>query len=1032
MPYSKFLCSLTAALLGAAPLSAALPLPMAAAKKAAAKAAAAAAKASGPAPGPAAAADSGAPDDNVNAKTLADVNAKLQTIYQHDTLKSVKTLPPKEISDTAGSGHQEPFRLASYLVSMRQNKKYRCGGNFFWGNFLKMANPRVHTNEAARENAALTLFSDMTSSTSDLPDLILEVLDPTQDPAPLLESTGFGLLGPEELYWGYLDKLAADCENGSRSLIKVHLGKILSCSVEFRYFDDPDDRKWFIINYREKLVGQGDIAQRTPMQRAAEIAIEREGLSKGTGKKRISAAAVSNQISTVWSQKFQKAPSSDEITLAYVDASLTCTDRLFKYPSCREIVLQGERFFTSKGAEKKSPYHSIYKLEGFVKKGKTQANIEWGLAQTLYAIQEGHYDVGEVGLDNLTGKRRPGNKGLLDIFFYKRQVGEELLKLASECGFPADSITKIKEMAKNHEQWRQAKKNKKMMELPPTDREIAALHSEVVFGQHYDNCSGDKIGLKTGVVEAIDASDFVKRSTLVKEKFDEVHETVKELLRGVPTQSEAAAQGSDDNSGSDVEMTILQKSIKQGETADDDGQLTDDTIALIHATSLIKMSHATAELLSWAKYCVRLSDDLAGVIVDNNRSKDDLADSIKGHPAGRVRGGKAITGHSTHVGIWCHHPSGFEADCRPLQRVACYQDTILTRRISAVMASREGSAGDLASAGDIYFVLNGKKEGLKDQLLKPFAKAKCIAKHALTLNFDSDSLGDRKHRVQGGFGSTPTTETMYLRSLNKINVERKKNLPPLTGWNSDTNLGPIFMPAWSSPELWTVLYKEKLRLLGPARIRSGGPVDGDSDEEAEKNAPSWKPPKMNDKVPISYHSLPAHLIRSLSHGCNIIAWVDVAMTDPYVAVAATLRGVPSLSIVPTEALQRAVKPRIVQRLWESFSDPSSEYHKPELSTLLLEAEAKHAAKPAPKFQPAAKKPAAAAQGGSEEGADSEAKGGSKPPKKNASASGEGAGGPEAKKAKKAGSGKEVQDPQVAALLNRLKAAEEADGGDEAT
>ncbi len=89
-----------------------------------------------------------------------------------------------------------------------------------------------------------------------------------------------------------------------------------------------------------------------------------------------------------------KAPSSDEITLAYVDASLTCTDRLFKYPSCREIVLQGERFFTSKGAEKKSPYHSIYKLEGFVKKGKTQANIEWGLAQTLYAIQEGHYDVG--------------------------------------------------------------------------------------------------------------------------------------------------------------------------------------------------------------------------------------------------------------------------------------------------------------------------------------------------------------------------------------------------------------------------------------------------------------------------------------------------------------------------------------------------------------------------------------------------------------------------------------------------------------
>ena len=165
---------------------------------------------------------------------------------------------------------------------------------------------------------------------------------------------------------------------------------ILSTDIEFRHFKDAKERNWWIINEREAIVGKGDIAARSALQRVEEVMSKRAELqavkphAAGNKDKKVSTKDLCLALLQQY-DNIKWAASTDPMTASVIDTCCTIHDRLLCHDTCRMIVLKAERFFAEKGLSKKSPF-TLGKMEHIIKNSRNKKLIEWSLSSMLFEV----------------------------------------------------------------------------------------------------------------------------------------------------------------------------------------------------------------------------------------------------------------------------------------------------------------------------------------------------------------------------------------------------------------------------------------------------------------------------------------------------------------------------------------------------------------------------------------------------------------------------------------------------------------------
>lgn len=877
------------------------------------------------------------PVSNPNLVLLEHVSAMREKVLQHPMFNDLEYASPLSIGD---GGRQEPWDFTACQTSLTENGVYVCGGNLFWNRFTSLGMPHVHTNLQSISNVKNQFMRE--AGQCDLREVVLQVVDPEKDPRIAGEDSfvKMRLLSCEEFVIAFLEKVCEDMDQLSGKeadeALKKHKKTILTTTMEFRFFQKgPAGRDFFCINYREKLVGHGDTAARTPLQRSEEISKKRHDILKlQDSKRKVGAQVVFDAISKEYAG-IQWAPSSDKINFNAVDVLLTLHDRMFSDTVCRDIVVRGEEYFAMKGEIKKSPFHSYSKLEALVKKAKDIKSIKWSLNQMLFVIQEKYLDAGEVTHNNLLGKHKPGNVGLVETWLFKRSIAvycqEHLKSLGADCSEVLAS--QMDKLLDGHSEYKDWSEKKDIIMLPCAGQQAMKFLEDVAYKQVYDGNS-----IREALKARLGPKDTLGKDTSMASAWTAVLNAIEEEQKGMPgevARDQEAGNSSDGDCEPDA-SAFFTKQMREKEGSDD-GEIDEKQKEMLRFMVNIRIPEDVVDknqdLLHWAKYVVRMCTDTCSIVVDKDNSIDDLSKLIQGTPAGRMKGGVKLRGVVTYVGIWTQHTNGFEANSRAWDRPAPYtqcQD-IIKRRIAAVCASRPGSTGETMEEGDIFFHSDGFKSGLKDAIAKLFTPSRPKCKGLIHLNFTSECLSERKKRIAGAFGSRKSVQYVHIFSKLKLKQESKDRIH-FSGKSLDDCLGPVHLPSYDSAETFKVKHKEKSSLYGECRVRCGGRVEESESSGAEEAA--HKAPSPSDMVPMTYAGMSWKVFDELVHDCNLVAWLETTMVDTTLAEVCVHRKMPYTGVVPTQQLADQLMVRLVERVWEASVDESHREHKFALVKLL--------------------------------------------------------------------------------------------------
>ena len=207
---------------------------------------------------------------------------------------------------------------------------------------FQFAQPSVHVRAQSIVNAKKQFM--LPGGNCNLGTIIVDVEDIIKEPVyghlPLLSS--------EELVLAYIERLHEDIQDGDETTLKHHVNLILGVEIEFRHFKCKAERDLFVINEREAVVGRGEIAIRSMMQRVEDIIGKRNFLT-AAAKKKPSAKELHEALAKQY-ERVNWASSTEPVNLNVIDTAATIEDRVLNNLRCRELIMKAETFFSSKAS----------------------------------------------------------------------------------------------------------------------------------------------------------------------------------------------------------------------------------------------------------------------------------------------------------------------------------------------------------------------------------------------------------------------------------------------------------------------------------------------------------------------------------------------------------------------------------------------------------------------------------------------------------------------------------------------------------
>ena len=369
-------------------------------------------------------------------KQLAD---NVATVMDHKLFKKIESHAPLAVDK---GGHQAPYNEDDFLVSIKENGMHKCGFNLFMLNLSWSPTPGVPLADMRVD----TFIDYYFKKAAPLPlDLVIRVPSAT-DFNPMKHVGDLQCITPEEVKMAFLKALARDIANGAtEATLKEWRSFALSATAVFKVMESEDDVFFQALNFREKLVTNFHTLARTAFQRNREVAHFRQRKLAAWGH-----TAPNKRIVEEFNNRAEIFDKSEQVNVDYVQKALVVCEKAFSLPSVVQSIGKLEGV-----CKKYSPYDSIHKLAGIVRRAKDTPVIIWVFATITDLVVSKKYHGLDFPARWLLGDPNTGRGGAVDLFIMKHRMLEYLISTQLDTfAFPSHVKEKMREVLANHDNYR--------------------------------------------------------------------------------------------------------------------------------------------------------------------------------------------------------------------------------------------------------------------------------------------------------------------------------------------------------------------------------------------------------------------------------------------------------------------------------------------------------------------------------------------------------------------------------------------------
>jgi hypothetical protein len=849
-----------------------------------------------------------------------------------------KRIDRTQALDIGSGGYQKPYNAAEYKMSMHQGiGMYKCGFNMFMLNFSWSATPGVPIAEARVD----MLMDYYFKKPGPVPfDLVIRV--PSADFDPMKHVGGLQCVTPEEVKMAFLKAVVRD-KDEDEDVLKEWRRIALTCTAVFKMLETDDDVFFEAFNARERLVNDFQSLARTAFQRIHEVAHFRQRKQVTWG-----AGMTMKKLCDEFNTRAELAATSEPVNLDFMQKALNIYDKAFSLPKVVEAIECLEAI-----CKKSSPYDSVHKLAGIVRKAKDTPVIEWVFATITDSVVSKKSTAGDFPVRWLLGDAG-GRGGAVDVYVLKHRMLEYLLtKQLDTLNLPSHVKEQMRHVLANHGNYRK-------------------FLNPVVVGPH-DMASDSAASAAVDDVAKVDLSwradwsrtaimylNFVERCCY-SEDFDGSLRTASKMGKAPADvmQYESIATVitaiTDMQQKEEAEQRKLQAGTAAVEEASGkDSAAAGGTTGSQAAAVAGGGSESTAETAAEQRLQVeaeRIVSSKVTLLIEPD-SQAELKSAIMSSIAGKVEGRDG----SDYVVTIYDYKQAAESKTSPATRRAPLREARSTKCILATVDARRTTMGQTSMGilpGDMYIIFDGTRSGnvskLKSGFVNDGGETLPKSERRLVLVYAEDGAARRRQLVRGT-GSVKQQEGVMLVTRFKPKMNRRKRLH-----FEGTSAGDAIVNIPAPEEEWQLPNATKRLLYAHYRVDVGGKDgtdDEDDDDEAEMTEPSAKKKRLtskkdDDEMETVFYFQPAtSLVEELMHLAQARAVIDLTSGAGVWALAALENNIPYFGVVLTDTHLKELTDRLVREVKAKLTTPTSKLYMAYLAAQVKPAAA--APKPKPK------------------------------------------------------------------------------------
>ena len=762
------------------------------------------------------------PADTVNSSLCTRMAEHLALIKDLSEFKDIDTAAALDIGN---GGYQRPYTSADFKACMTTGM-YKCGFNIFAVNFNWSPTPGVPIAESRVDMFMEYYFKEP----APVPfDLIIRV--PNLDFDPMTHLAGLHCVTPEEVKMAFIKAIVRDKDN--RGALKCWRAHSLTCTASFKLLETEDDVFFEAFNLRERLVADFQSLARTAFQRIHEVAQFRARKQAAWG-----ANMSLKRLCDEFNKRAELASSTEPVNLDFLQKALQIYDKAFSLPKVVESIELLESI-----CKKSSPYDSVHKLAGIIRRAKDSPVIEWVFETITDMVVSRKAKAEDFPTRWLLGESGGSRGGAVDTFILKHRMLEYLLsKQMDVLGIASDVREKMREVLKDHSSYRRflnpipgdslADDDVPKVDLTWradwTRTSIMYLNfvERCCYSDDFDNALRTAVKMGKGPADVLVYDSIATIITAIVEMQQQEEESQRKLLVAAAVSEDAGSAADASTAGnSNAPATASGGEATAAETAAE------------------QRLQVEAERIVSSKVALLVEPD----------SQTELKTAIMGSTAGRVEGRDG----SDYVMVIYDYKQATESKTHPATRRAPLKDTRSTKCVLATVDARRTAMGQTGMGilpGDMYVLFDGTRAGNLNKLKAGFVndggEALPRSERKLVLVYAEDGAARRRHLVRGT-GSVKQQEGVLLVTRHKPKMNRRKRLH-----FEGTSAGDAIVNIPAPEDEWVLPTVKKRTLYAHYRVDVGGKDgsddDDDDDDAGEVAEPSAKKNALQRKMKMTW------------------------------------------------------------------------------------------------------------------------------------------------------------------------------------
>ncbi len=667
-------------------------------------------------------------------------------------------------------GGQAPFNKEDFSSALsKDGGSYVCGINLAWLDLTWTATPGIPIRMAAVRQISNVVFE------KPRPIEQIHVAVPSRTFDVTQHKGALNRVSPEEITSAFIMAIARDINRKEPDeVVKEWKQHMRSTTCRFVVLPNQWKRYWYALARREEVDHIHRAVVRSCYQRVHEVVRMMERMRQKIPESQVTAPRVEAEYKT--NLQNMNKNSSAAITTNFVDVAMTVAKRMLAVPEIAQILQKMDES-AAENPDFFNPFNSHTRLQAMIDKCKRKDALLWCLQATEYKCKQGCLT--NLSASDIKGTAASGNRGLFDLFLFKKQM-RDMLVAKGRSMFADDTVHWIHNTVCKHMEsfatwaeqeatrdltWRVGRKPSEIMWLN--------LLIEVVFGSSYDAPLKLAIKSRQNAEETLPAGLAQAWQPIVETCSKE--EESKDKGEKVADERDGDEDGNKMEEEQDVQFVVPDKSSKETD-----------------ATRVVKLSELKEEnqltintIIRDTRLQLRAQVQLIPLERDPPYKANGFLAEVLKAPAATMKNLQP----SQFVAIFFDPKLSGEPLHRPGLRTASVRAETY-HDIVKVLLGRHGGANTPIGEQDLYFLMDGGKQGIQNELLRPFAgKDKSVKTYMI--HKDEESMMQRYGKVMG-VATIRLEETLTVLSAKKLALSRQK-FQQFNGSTAGSMLGPVLM-----------------------------------------------------------------------------------------------------------------------------------------------------------------------------------------------------------------------------------------------